>query len=123
MLHNSRRREESIINTMETVVIRTKLREGKSLEDVKDWFQRLEKRLPEVVESMEAEGVFVESAIHDRRQDGDYIIYYMKAANTSKAYEMFECSILAIDSYYKKNWRDLFSGREEMEVLFDVDRI
>jgi hypothetical protein len=108
---------------METVVIRTKLREGKSLQDVRLWCESLKARLPEVIESMENEGVLVESAILDRRSDGDYVIYYLKAISVRRAYEVFDKSTLAVDSYYKETWRALFQGREELEVLFDADRI
>lgn len=108
---------------METVVIRIKLRDGKNLEDVRHWFRSLNNRLPEVIESMESEGVLVESAILDKRSDGDYVIYYLKAISVRQAYDIFDRSVLAIDEYYKENWRSLFQGREELEVIFDVDRI
>lgn len=107
---------------METVVIKTRFRSGKGIEDVRYWFDNLRERLPEVIQSMEAEGVFIESAIHNPQPDGHYLIYYMRAQSISRAYEVFKSSMLAIDSDYKQGWSYLFEGREELEVLFDAER-
>ena len=58
---------------METICIRTKLKKG-SLDDVRKWFQTLRERPDEVLQSLEDEGVIVESAFLDK-QDSDFLLF------------------------------------------------
>jgi hypothetical protein len=107
---------------MNTICIKTKLRK-EMIQEIRAWFQTLNDRLSETLQSLENEGVLVESAFLDQQGDDLYLIYYLKAKDISKAYEVFEKSTLPIDVYYKKCWKMYCEGREVLETLLDVDRL
>ena len=106
---------------MKTICIKTKLKK-EFIEEVRIWFQTLKNRLNETLESLENEGVIVESAFLDKQGNDLYLIYYLKAEDISRAYEVFNKSTLAIDFYYKECWRKYCEGREVLEELLDIDR-
>lgn len=93
-----------------------------SIDEIRLWFQTLKKRINETLISLENEEVFVESAFLDKQGDDLYLIYYMKAKDISRAYEVFNKSNLDIDHYYKECWKKYCEGREILEELLDIDR-
>lgn len=106
---------------MKTICIKTKLKKA-LIEEVRVWFQTLKNRLNETLESLENEGVVVESAFLDKQGDDLYLIYYLKAEDVSRAYEIFNNSTLPIDHYYKECWNKYCEGREVLEELLNIDR-
>ena len=106
---------------MKTICIKTKLKK-ESLGEVRNWFQTLKNRGDEVLQSLENEDVVVESAFLDKQGDDYYLIYYMKAKDINRAYEIFGQSTLDIDNYYKKKWKEYCEGRVVLEELLDLDR-
>ena len=104
---------------MESVVIKTRIRPDK-IEEAREWFSELIDRKDEVLASMKAEGVHIESAFLDSQEDNHFVIYYMRAENVQKAYDIFGSSFLPIDLWYGKRWRELFDGRQELPVLLDL---
>lgn len=107
---------------METICIKTKLKK-EIVEEVRIWFQTLKNRINETLETLENEGVYVESVFLDKQGNDLYLIHYMKAENISKVYEVFSKSTLPIDLYYKECWKKYCEGREVLEELLDIDRI
>lgn len=107
---------------MKTICIKTKLKK-ELIGEVRIWFQTLKSRTNEVLESLENEGVLVESAFIDKQGSDLYLIYYLRAVDVSRAYEVFNKSVLAIDRYYKECWKKYCDGREVLEELLDIDRI
>ena len=107
---------------MKTICIKTKLKK-ELIEEIRIWFQTLKNRMNETLESLENEGVIVESAFLDKQGDELYLIYYLKAEDISRVYEVFNKSTLAIDHYYKECWKKYCEGREVLEELLDIDRI
>lgn len=107
---------------MKTICIKTKLKK-ELIEEIRIWFQTLKNRMNEVLESLENEDVLIESAFIDKQGDDLYLIYYLKAQDVSRAYEVFNKSNLAIDNYYKECWKKYCIGRDVLEELLDVDRI
>jgi dihydroorotase len=107
---------------MEVICIKTKIKK-ELLGEVRTWFQTLKERMNETLESLENEGVFVESVFLDMQGADLYIIYYMKAENISRVYDVFSNSKLAIDSYHKECWKKYCEGRVVLEELLDIDRL
>lgn len=107
---------------LETICIKTKLKNG-SLNDVRKWFQTLRERQYEVLQSLEAEGVIIESAFLDKKDNDYYLIYYMKAENLALAREVAMKSTLAIDKYHKECFKKFCEDRTELEQLIDFQRI
>lgn len=107
---------------MKTICIKTKLKSD-FIKEIRIWFKTLRERSVEVLESLEKEDIFVESAFLDEQSDGLYLIYYIKAKDIPKAYEVFNNSSLSIDKYYKECWKKYCEGRVVLEELLDLDRI
>lgn len=107
---------------METICIRTKLKNG-SLDNVRKWFQTLRERPDEVLKSLENEGVIVESAFLDKQGNDYYLIYYMKAENLAYARDIALKSTLAIDKYHKECFKMFCEDHMELEQLIDFHRI
>jgi hypothetical protein len=107
---------------MQTICIKTKLKKG-TADEVRDWFSILRKRISEVKETLKNEGVVVESAFLDHHGGDSFLIYYVKAENINRVYDIFEKSNLPIDDYFKECWKKYCEGREVLEELLDVDRI
>jgi Family of unknown function (DUF6176) len=103
---------------METICIRTKLKNG-SLGDVRKWFQTLRERQSEVLESLKNEGVIIESAFLDQQGNDCYLIYYMKAKSLAYAREVAMKSTLSIDKYHKESFKKFCEDRIELEQLID----
>ena len=94
---------------MQTICIKTKIKPG-HIEKVRLWFRTLLERRDETLETLRNEGVVVESAFIDKQGDDLYLIYYMKAENIDKAYEVFTKSTSPIDLYHKDCWKKHCEG-------------
>lgn len=106
---------------MKAICIKTKLKK-ELIDEVRVWFKTLKDRMNETLQSLEDEGIFVESAYLDMQGNDLYLIYYIRAVDISKAYDVFNNSKLAIDHYYKDCWKKYCEGRVVLEELLDIDR-
>lgn len=107
---------------MRTICIRTKV-DPECLDEIREWFNTLKERLSETMETLESEGVLVESAFLDRHDNDVYLIYYLKAEDIDRAYEVFDQSTSPIDIYFKGCWKKYCSGRVVLEELLDLERL
>ena len=109
-------------NSMQSICVRVKLKEG-MLEEVRQWFHTLMNRSAETLESLQNEGVIVESTFLDRQPSGDFLIYYLRAQDIEKAMDVFQNSSLTIDAYHKECWSKYCEKSTHLEQLFDLDTI
>ena len=107
---------------METICIRAKIKAG-MLEETRKWFKTLIERSDETLQTLENEGVIVESVFLDKFGDDFYLIYYMKAENLEHAREVSKNSILSIDKYHKECRKNCCEGAQVLELLMDFNRI
>lgn len=107
---------------METICIKVKIKKG-ALDAVHKWFQTLNERSDEVMQTLENEDVAVESVFLDRQGEEDYLIYYMKAKSIQKAREVALNSSLDIDKYHKKCFKEYCEDRIEIKSLIDFERL
>jgi Family of unknown function (DUF6176) len=107
---------------MRTICIRTKINPD-SLDEVRVWFKTLKTRQEETMETLKNEGVLVESVFLDKHDNGIYLIYYLKAEDVDKAYEVFDKSTSSIDVYFKECWKKYCKGRIVLEELLDLERL
>jgi Family of unknown function (DUF6176) len=89
---------------VETVCVKVKLKPG-SLEQVHEWAEELRSRADEVLATLRDEGVAVESVFLDSHEQGDFLVYYMKARSLSAAREAAERSSHPIDAYHEQSRR------------------
>ena len=94
-----------------------------SIERVREWAQTLNRRMDEALETLRDEGVVVESVFLDRTEEGDFLIYYMKAESFEKSAEAARKSVHAIDEYHRKFMQETRVEGTRLELLLDLDRI
>lgn len=107
---------------MRTICIKTKIK-PEFVEEVRGWFNTLKNRLDETMETLKSEKVLVESAFLDKHDKDIYLIYYLKAEDINKAYEVFNSSKSPIDIYFKECWKKFCEGRVVLEELLDLERL
>jgi len=89
--------------------------------NVEAWQTELNIRKTEAIETLKAEGVFVESWFHVEIEGKDYLIAYTRAENISKAQELARNSQFPIDAMhkaFKENWDKKFQAK----LLVDLER-
>jgi Family of unknown function (DUF6176) len=107
---------------METVCLKVRLKPG-SLDLVRDWAAELQARPDEVLATLRAEGVLVESAFLDSTEEGDFLIYYVKARSLDAAREAVQRSAHPIDSYHQQFKVDTWESRTPLELLMDFENL
>lgn len=88
--------------------------------DVQQWQQQLNQRKAEAIETLKAEGVFVESWFHVSLDGRDYLIAYMRATDIVKAQQIGREGQFAIDQVHKQfksNWEKVYPAK----LLLDLE--
>jgi hypothetical protein len=79
-------------------------------------------RRDEVLATLQDEGVTVESAFLERTADGDYLIYYMRAADRQRAAGAAAQSTHPIDQYHQSFKRETWEEATTLELLVDLEQ-
>lgn len=93
-----------------------------SLSKVDAWKKELQGRKEEAIETLKAEGVYVESWFHIELDGQDYLLAYMRANDITHAQEVAKTSIFDIDKVhqkFKENWEKGYSAK----LLSDLENI
>ena len=98
---------------------RIKLKAG-VIPRVREWAAEINRRRDEALATLRDEGVSVESAFLERAGDGDYLIYYMRAASLGRSSETARRSEHDIDRYHQAFKRDTWEDRAALELLVDL---
>lgn len=107
----------------QTKCVKIQLRPN-SLERVREWAQALnDVRRSEALATLRDETVVFEAAFLDQTDEGDFLIYVMKAENFEKAKQAGVTSPHEIDKYHQEFKRDTWAARKPLELLVDLDRI
>lgn len=78
-----------------------------TLANVETWQNELQQRKAEAIETLKAEGVYVESWFHFKLEGQDYLLAYMRAADITHAQQVAKSSSFDIDRVhrqFKQNW-------------------
>ena len=105
---------------METKCVKIKLKSG-TLEKTRKWAEEINNRRPEVVKSLEKEGVKIEAAFLDEADGEHYLIYFMKASNLQKSSNISTFSKAPIDEYHKQFKKECWESSNELELLINID--
>lgn len=103
----------------EVICVKIKLKPG-SLERVRAWAEEMNRRKPEALATLLAEGISIESAFLDTSSEGDFLIYYMRAANFERAREVFRHSMHSIDAYHTQFQNEAWEEKKGLELLLDL---
>lgn len=101
------------------VLIQLKL---ESMANVEAWQKELNARKDEAMETLKAEGVFVESWFHVELEGKDYLIAYTRAEDIAKAQDIAKNSSFPIDAMhkaFKQNWERSYKAK----LLVDLERV
>ena len=101
------------------VCVRVRLKTG-VLSRVREWAAYLAAHRSEALQTLEAEGVSIESVFLDSTADGDFLIYYMRSASHEKAREVAARSTAAIDNFHKAFKREAWVDVRQLELLVDL---
>ncbi len=106
----------------ETRCIKIKLKPN-SLEKVREWTKTINERKDEALATLRDENVILETVFLDQTNEGDFLIYVMKAESFAKAQAVFEKSVHGIDEYHQNFKRECWEDGKKLEILVDLDRI
>lgn len=103
---------------LSTRCVKIKLRAG-SLPEVRAWAEELNRRKNEVMDTLHAEGVTLESVFLLTDGGEHSLIYVMRADNFEMAAEVAKRSVSDIDEYHKHFKKSCWVGYEPLDVLVD----
>jgi Family of unknown function (DUF6176) len=106
----------------ESRCVKIRLKPG-SMERVREWAMTLNERRDEALATLRDESGVVESIFLDQTEDGDFLIYYMKAESFGKSAQAYKNSTHAIDEYHRRFIRETRAEAQRLELLVDLDRI
>ena len=106
----------------ETRCIKIKLKPN-SLEKVRKWQKTINERKTEALATLRDEGIILEMAFLDQTDDGDFLIYVVRAENFEKAKEVYEKSVHEIDKFHQNFKDETWEEAEPLEQLIDLDRV
>lgn len=104
----------------ETRCAKIKLKPG-SIEKVREWAKTLNERRDEAIATLRDESVILETIFLDQTNEGDFLIYVMKAESFEKAREAVQKSTHEIDAYHQNFKRETWAERKQLELLVDLE--
>ncbi len=104
----------------ETRCAKIKLKPG-SIEKVREWAKTLNERKDEALATLRDESVILETVFLDQTDEGDFLIYMMKAESFEKARDAVQKSIHEIDAYHQSFKRETWAERKQLELLVDLE--
>ncbi|MCA1624386.1 MAG: DUF6176 family protein [Acidobacteria bacterium] len=104
----------------QTNCVKIKLKPN-SLEKVREWSKFINDRKDEVLATLRDESVILETAFLDQTDEGDFLIYLMKAESFEKARQAAETSVHEIDEYHQNFKRETWEDGKKLELLIDLE--
>lgn len=101
--------------------VRIKLKEN-CLDEVEKWAKTLNNRKKEVIETMQREGIYIESVFLDHIGKDNYLIYYLRMENFEKAAKVIRHSEHEIDKYHNIFKKNCWDTRVPLRKLIDISR-
>lgn len=92
-------------------------------EKVREWAEFLRTNREEALQSLENEGVTIESAFVVNIEGKDYLVGYMRAVSMDKAREAVKNSTLNVDAYHQAFKKTCWGKRYKATPVSDLSRI
>lgn len=106
---------------MQIRCVRVKLKPD-SLERVREWQSVMNERRAEALETMQAEGMWVESTFLEETPEGPHLIVVLIAEDFDKARAVGRASTHAIDVYHREFRQAVADSHADLELLVDFNR-
>ena len=109
---------------MQTSCVKVRLKPD-SVGRVREWAAELNSRSDEVLATLRDEGVVVESVFLDSDEQGDFLIYYVKATNMETASQVARHYTLPRDRRlpHAQFKQEVWESREQLELLIDFQNL
>lgn len=111
----------SMLPPEEAVCARVQLKPG-SLPRVREWAEHMRNHRDDALQTLEDEGVTVESVFLDSGTDGDFLVYYMRSTSQAAAQAVAARSVAAIDAYHRAFKRETWAHVRRLDLLLDLSR-
>ncbi len=106
---------------MQIRCVRLKLKSG-SLERVREWQSVMNERRVEALQTMQAEGMWVESTFLEETPEGLHLIVVLIAEDFDKAHAVGRASTHSIDAYHRAFRQAVADSYANLELLVDLNR-
>ena len=109
---------------MVDVVLTKQAIESGETETLVEWAREVRERDAEAVETLRDEGMYAETAFVEHTDDGDFLVYYMKAEDIDAVYEAYAESSHAIDEDHEAVMREVLATGEDVgdyDLLYHLD--
>jgi hypothetical protein len=90
------------------------------VERARAWAAKINHRSDEALATLRDEGVCIESAFLDSTNEGDFLIYYMRALDFDHASKVTSQSKHPIDAFHKSFKEKCWAERTRLELLIDL---
>jgi acyl-CoA reductase-like NAD-dependent aldehyde dehydrogenase len=100
----------------EVELVRRRVAPGRT-ERLREWMAEIRSRRDEALETLEHEGMISEAAFLERAEDGDYLVYFMEAADLDRAYEAFESSPYDVDREHREVLAEVLADDQPEETI------
>lgn len=101
----------------EVMIARARIASGKE-DQLRAWFKEMHERESEVIETLQHEGVYTETAFIQSLDDTSFLYIYMEAENLETADEAGDKEEYEIDEEHHKVLRETLTGDwEELETI------
>lgn len=107
---------------METRAVRIKLKPN-SGDRVREWAEEIMRRKEEALETLRDEGVVLECFFLDRRDDGDFLICIMTAADFERTQAAARNSTHSIDAFHQAFKRETWDSVDALEQLVELTNL
>lgn len=87
---------------------------------VREWARHINAHRTEALQTLQEEGVSIESVFYDPTPEGPCLIYYMRSASQEHAMAVAARSAHAIDAYHQAFKRETWVKVERLELLLDL---
>ncbi|MET0540457.1 MAG: DUF6176 family protein [Variovorax sp.] len=103
------------------VCARIRLKNG-AVPRVREWAAHMAAHRADALQRLVAEGVSIESVFLDISTDGEFLVYYMRAASQEEAHRVAAQSAAELDRYHKDFQRQAWGAAQKLELLLDLRR-
>ncbi len=93
-----------------------------SIEKAREWARVINERKTEALATLRDESVIFETVFLDQTEEGDFLIYLMKAESFARARQAVQKSAHSIDEFHRNFKRETWAGGKQLELLIDLDR-
>lgn len=87
---------------------------------VREWARYIVEHRAEALQTLQEEGVSIESVFFDASSDTPCLVYYMRSVSQQRAQAVANRSAHAIDAYHRAFKKATWSRVERLELLVDL---